>query len=252
MKIEKLLKRLKIEFFKVNLIQASLDAILFFLSINLVLFLINQRILGTVENYVITGPLTGLFFLGDLVYRIRNYHLEIYEEKNPEFKEVLRTARDNIDKSNIASQALFDDLMKRARNVTSESIIPSKSIIKKILVIGALSLLTVLSGLADFHIQENQFSLVDDLGIVNEDSGTDNSTNQPKVLNGSKIFGEPAEIKSSNRDFQFNISGSGESSKREFSFDVASEEFALEASRQQSPENLNLAKKYSLAIKNMN
>ncbi|MFB6241632.1 MAG: hypothetical protein ABEJ36_02405 [Candidatus Nanosalina sp.] len=247
MKIEKLLKRLKVEFIKVNLIQASLDSILFFLTGNLLLFLINLQIIGTRRNYLIMAPISFLFFLGDLAYRIRNYHLEIYEEENPEMQEVLRTARDNIDQSNIASQALFDEVMERARNITSESIIPSKEIIKKIIAIGALSFLTVFSGLVNFHIQGNQLSIVEDLGLRDRDDADD-----ARVINGSRILGDPADIEVNNRDMDFRISGKGKASRADFSFDSAVEEFSMQEFRERKSEDMKLAKQYSLAIKDLN
>ena len=43
MRVEKLFKRLKREFLKVNFLQACLDSLLFFLSANLVLFLFSLR-----------------------------------------------------------------------------------------------------------------------------------------------------------------------------------------------------------------
>lgn len=251
MKIEKLLKRLKIEFFKVNLIQASLDSIIFFLTSSLFLFLIDQRLIESVENYVIVTPLTLLFFGADLVYRIRNYHLEIYEEENPELKEVLRTARDNLDKTNIASQALFDDVIARARSVTSESIIPSKSIIQKIIAIGILSTLVVVSGLTDFQLQRQGATILQTPDFLDEDGSRNSSLENVSRLNSSEIFGQPVNIDLEDRQLDFSVSGSGESSETSFSFDAASEEFALESSRQQPPEDMELAKRYSLAIKDM-
>lgn len=247
MKVEKLLKRLKIEFVKVNLIQASLDAIIFFLATNLALFLIDQQILSSVENYTVITPITVLFFFGDLLYRIRNYHLEVYEEENPELKEVLRTARDNLDKSSIASQALFDDVIDRARSVTSESIIPSKEIIQKIIAIGVLSFLVVLSGLTDFQLERGANAIIPDDVLPGQE---ENQTRENVTLkNGSQIYGEPADIEVTNRDLQFNISGGGKAHRSEFSFDAAAEEFSMTATRQEQPESMELAKRYSLAIK---
>lgn len=248
MKVEELLKRLKIEFVKVNLIQASLDSILFFLTSNLVLFLFSVQLVGSSRNYLIIGGLTFLFLVGDLFYRVRNYHLEIYEDENPELKEVLRTARDNLDKSNIASQALFDDLMDRARSVTSESIIPSKEIIQKIIAIGVLCFLTVGSGLTDFQIRQETSELISGF---NPPGSEENESNEPEVLNGSEIFGEASQIDVSNREMNFNISGTSESKKGDFSFDSASEEFAFESVSRQENQDMELAKRYSLAIKDI-
>lgn len=248
MKVEKLLKRFKIEFIKVNLIQASLDSILFFLVSNLVFFILSIQITAAVENYFIFTGITVLFFIGDLIYRIRTYHLEIYEEKNPELREVLRTARDNLGKSNTVSQALFDDLLERARSVTSESIIPSRKIIQKIILIGILCFLTVGSGLVDFQLRSTTSNILPDMSPPGS-SGVDGEGNSSDMLNGSRILGESADIEVETRDLNFDISGRGESQQSEFSFDGSGRNITFDSLDQRNEEDLQLAKEYSLAIK---
>lgn len=248
MKIEDLLKRLKIEFIKVNLIQASLDSIIFFLTSNLVFFLFSIRVVDSIENYFFFGILTVFFFIGDLVYRIRTYHLELYEEKNPELKEVLRTARDNLNKSNTVSEALFDEVMDRARKVTSESIIPSRDIIQKIFAIGILCFLTVGSGLVDFQLRYSTSSILGDMNLPGE-AGEQNDSEGSRILNSSDILGESTEIDIDRRELDFEISGTGESSRSEFSFEAAGGNLSFRSADQRSDEDLELAKRYSLAIK---
>jgi len=252
MKVKKLLKRLKIEFIKVNLIQSSLDSLLFFLFSNLIFFLFSVQITASFENYVILGVLTSIFFLGDLFYRIRTYHLEIYEEKNPELREVLRTARDNLDKNNTVSQALFDELIERARSITSESIIPSREIIQKIVLIGFMCFLTVGSGLINFQILDTDSSLVPELsGGEGEDNRSERvNTSNSDLLNGSDVMGEPEEINVESRELNFDISGSGESETSDYSFEASSEGLTFESLDGGSEENRRLVKEYSLAIKN--
>jgi hypothetical protein len=235
----------------VNLLQAALDSMLFFLATNLVLFLFSFQLLSTFSNIEILGALSILFFIGDLVYRTKKYRLEIYEEKNPELKEVLRTARDNLGNRNIVSQALFDDVLDRARTITSESIIPSRRIIQKILGIGFLSLLIVLSGIADFQLHKKGVELIpngEEIRKIIEGEQDD----EFQLRNSSQIFGEPEDIDSSNLDIEFNITGSGESDSGSAEGEgVSQEELLLDISGRSLNENLDLAKKYSLAIKEL-
>lgn len=253
MKVEKLLKRFKIEFIKVNLIQASLDSILFFLVSNLVFFLLSIQIISSIQNYFTLGLLTFLFFIGDLVYRIRTYHLEIYEEKNPELREVLRTARDNLGKSNTVSQALFDDLMERARSVTSESIIPSRKIIEKIILIGVLCFLTVGSGLVDFQLINQDSNIIPEMNNLPGSGGnTGGEENGSGVLNSSQVLGDSADIDVETRELNFDISGRGESQESEFTFDGSGRNISFESVDQRDEEDLRLAREYSLAIKDFN
>ncbi|MFB6145599.1 MAG: hypothetical protein ABEJ99_03775 [Candidatus Nanohaloarchaea archaeon] len=247
MRVEKLLKRFKREFIKVNLLQAALDSLLFFLSVNLVLFLFDTTITSSYSNFTILLPLTGFIFLGDLAWRAKNFRLEIYEEKNPELHEILRTARDNLSANNIVSQAMFDDLMDRSRSVTSESIIPSKRIIQKILLVGILSFMTVGSGLMDFQVIQQGGHLLPDIKQLKKDiTGQDNGF---QLHNGSEIYGKPRDIDASNKLISFNITGQGNSSESDLGTQREPKQLVLDSTGPALTQDLELAKKYSLAIK---
>jgi hypothetical protein len=250
MEVEKLLRRLKIEFLKVNMIQASLDSIILFLSANLLFFLNDLKVAGGLSNIQVVGAMSAVFFLVDLIYRAMRYNVEIYEEKNPELEEILRTARDNKEKSNIASQALFDELVERAGNVTSESIIPDEKIIQKVLIVGVLSFLTLGSGFMGIQIEASPGGEIFS-GIENPFSEPETNETDFEIQNASDILGDPESINVEARDLEFEISGSGESASETFSFDAASEEFALESTRRGFGEDAELARDYSLAIRNM-
>lgn len=243
MKIEKLLKRLRREFIKVNVLQASLDSLIFFLAGNLFLFLSSTRLLESVSNTEVLGFLTLVFLSGDLAYRYRNYRLEIYEEENPELQEVLRTARDNIDRENVVSQALFDEVVSRARSVTSDSIVPSKRIIQKILVVGGLSFLTVISGITGLQLGNGNGS-ISELGFLQDSTQKDNFT----VRNASLILEDPENIdyKSS---INFSIEGNGNADRQGITTAGREEQFRYESSPETLGEDLGLAKRYSLEIK---
>ncbi|MFB6291935.1 MAG: hypothetical protein ABEI58_00915 [Candidatus Nanohaloarchaea archaeon] len=252
MRVEKLLQRFKREFIKVNLIQASLDTLLFFLTANLVLFLLNFQLVSSFTNLQALTGFSMFFFLGDLVYRVQNYRLEIYEEKNPELREVLRTARDNLDQQNIVSQALFDDVLDRARAVTSESIIPNKAIIQKILLVGTLSFLTVLSGIADFQLQRDGGELLPGGDQLKQLISGDKNKEGFELKNSSKIFGETREIDSSDLNLEFNITGTGASESGNIDYSAkVQEEFLLDVSGRSLTEDLELAKRYSLEVKEL-
>lgn len=251
MRVEKLLKRLKREFVKVNIIQASLDSIGVFLGLNLLTFLFSIEIISSFENAQVLLGVSVVFFFGDLIYRVRNYRLEIYEQENPELKEVLRTARDNLEKSDIASQALFDDLMDRARSVTSDSIIPSKVIIQKILVVGALSFMTALSGIADIQIQQNPTEVLSDLDdFVPGDETEDDSDGVDEVefSDSSRILGDPEDIDTGS-NISIEIAGEGNQTEAGFEAYREDEEIVFEAADPNMPDNLELARDYSLAIR---
>lgn len=251
MRVEKLLKRLKREFIKVNLLQASLDTLLFFLTANLVLSLLSIRVTQSFSNPQSLLGLSLIIFIADLYYRAKNYRLEIFEEKNPELRERLRTARDNLESTNIVSQALFDEVLDRSRTVTSESIIPSKKIIQKMVVVGILSFLTVLSGIANFQLMEDGGELLPEVeDLERQITGEDDEGFQLK--NGSEIYGDRKDIDVSGQLVDFNITGSGETEDSELeSTDARPEEVRLDVSGPALSEDLELAKRYSLEIKQL-
>lgn len=248
MRVEKLLSRLRREFIKVNLLQAALDSLLFFLSVNLGLFLFSLTVTKSYTNLEVLAALSFVVFAGDLVYRTRKYRLEVYEEKNPELKEILRTARDNLGSSNIVSQAMFDELMDRSRSVTSESIIPSTRIIQKILVVGVLSFLTVSSGLADFQVIQDGGEILPGVEEI-KNRITGEGDEEFELRNGTEIYGNEREVDTSGRLIDFNITGEGETSDSELGSQREPEDVVLDTSGPAISEDLELAKKYSIAIK---
>jgi len=253
MRVERLLIRLKREFLKVNLMQACLDTLIFFLSSNLILFLLSLEITDRYSNAIILGALSVVFFTADFILRSKTYKLEIYEQKNPELREILRTARDNLDSHNIVSQSLFDELMDRSRSVTSESIVPSKRIIQKILAVGLLSFLTVISGIANFQVLEDQGQILDDLGPVGDIINQGDEDEQSEIKNASEIYGEKQDIQVSDRLVGYNITGTGQSSSDGLGTERSEpEDVTLDAAGPEGSEDLELAKQYSLEIKTLN
>jgi hypothetical protein len=245
LRVEKLLKRLRREFIKVNFIQAALDSITLFLTLNLVFFLLNITLVSEQLHYRILTAASFIFLLGDWLRRSRRYSLEIYEEENPQLQEILRTARDNIDSQNIVSQAMFDDLMDRARSVTSESIIPGTVILKKIMVVGLLSFLTALSGVADFQpVDETQkvFSQLDPEEFFSEEDEVD------VLKNASEIYGEEREVGAISTDLEINITEGASSSEAGEIGSPEIEDFTFESSSPGMPEDVELARQYSFAL----
>lgn len=249
MRVEKLLKQLKREFIKVNILQSILDGLVFFLVSNFVLFLLDVQIFKTIGNIYPLTALTLLFTAADLAHRARKYRLEIYEEENPELQEILRTARDNIDRQNIVSQALFDELLEKSRKVTSESIIPAKEIVYKTLMVGFLSFLTVMSGIADFQLLQDGTKLLDAPGQIKDLIGNKDEGFQLK--NASGIYGDASEIDSSDLEIDFNVTGTGDSEEGELERGggPSQQDLVLDVSGKSLDEDLELAKQYSIASK---
>jgi len=247
MRVEKLFKRLKREFLKINFLQACLDSILFFLSANLLLFLFSLRFTSAGRNLEYLIPLSILIFTFDFYYRSQKYNIEIYEQKNPELRERLRTARDNLESNSIVSQALFDEILNISRSVSSESIIPSKRIVQKMLAIGIISFITVLSGILNFQIMDQGGEILPE----NTDEIIDQITQEDsfEIKNSSEVYGEAPDAEVDGL-INYSIEGSGRVEDTETgSRDREVENIVLGETYSGMERNLELAKEYSLAIK---
>lgn len=249
MRVEKLFTRLKREFLKVNFLQACLDSILFFLSANLVLFLFSLRFTSSVRNLEFLFALTSVIFLVDFYYRSQKYNIEIYEEKNPELRERLRTAKDNIGSNNIASQALFDEIIDISRSVSSESIIPSKKIVQKMLAIGIISFLTVLSGIFNFQILDQGGEILPDGDQILDEAIPGGEGDPFEIQNGSEIYGQEQTVEVEGL-VNYSIEGSGAAERSGTgTVDGEIENVALGETYTGMESDLQLAKEYSIAIK---
>lgn len=239
MRVEDLFKRLKREYIKIRLLQSLLDTLIIVLLLNLGAFIVNFN-----YDLRMLGLVGFIFFLSRFYYLSRDYSVQLYEQKNQELDELLRTAKDNLDRRDQITQALFDDVMNRARKVSSESIIPSERIFQKLFLVGGLAILTAISGLIapaveiDYSGFENPFS---DINIGEDDIRG----------NSSDVMGEPIDIDTSGANVNITIKGEGESFDEGFRRGLEDQELRFEASDDQLDEDLELAKRYSLAIRDL-
>ncbi|MFP4038298.1 MAG: hypothetical protein ACLFTA_00755 [Candidatus Nanohaloarchaea archaeon] len=238
MRVEDLFKRLKREYFKIKLLQSFLDTLIIVLLLNLGAIIINfsydLRMLAVI----------GLaFFLSRFYYLSRNYSVEIYENQNQSLEELLRTARDNLDRRDEITQALFEDVMDRARKMSSETIIPSDRVFQKLFLIGGLAILTAVSGLVaptvSFEAPDFQDSLPGP-GIGEEEKA-----------NSSEIMGDSIDIDTTGTDVNISVEGEGESFEEGFRKGLQDEELMFEASDDRLDRDLELAKRYSVAIRGL-
>jgi hypothetical protein len=252
-RVERLLRRLKVEFIKVNLLQAALDSILVFLGLNLATFFIGLNVMQGVSNTAALAGISSVLFAADLIYRASRYRLELFEKRNPELREALRTARDNLDEDSIVAQSLFEDVLDRARGVKSESIVPSGLIIQKILAVGALSFMTVVSGVADLQLLESTggAGVLPDITQVTGSGDEESSEDEVEIRNASKIYDDGSEIEVSERLINFSVEGEGETdpSDRQAEQQRRSQDLGFTASPSRLEDDLGLARRYSLEIR---
>ena len=96
-----------------------------------------------------------IFFVTRFWHGMREFNLKKIEEKNPELKEMLRTASDNQDDDNLMVHALFHDVLKKMRKVSSGTFLDMSKLVRRIGTIFVLSL--VLVSIAFFNIDVGKF-----------------------------------------------------------------------------------------------
>lgn len=129
-RIKSLFTEVKLEMLKVAFINTFLDSVMFFLITYFVLSFFNIKLLYTI---LIPGFITFIFFLISLSRSIRKMRLKEMEDANPQVKEMLRTAHDNMNQDNIMMAALFEELKGKMKTVSTGNLLDSKRIMVRII-----------------------------------------------------------------------------------------------------------------------
>ena len=99
--IKALFNEVKIEMLKVALINSFLDSIMIFFICYFVVSFFNIKFL---YSLLIPGIITFIFFVISFLLKIKKLRLKNMEDANPQVKEMLRTAHDNMNEDNIMTQ----------------------------------------------------------------------------------------------------------------------------------------------------
>ncbi len=134
--IKRLFKEVGAEVYKVIILESLLDAGISFFMLQLFFAFFTMSMLI---------PLViSLAFFGWLIsHRAKTFQLKTVEDRNPEVKEILRTARDNIGNENMLTLALFNELIEKMKTVSVGSLINQRKVITKLFTVGVLAFLSI-------------------------------------------------------------------------------------------------------------
>jgi hypothetical protein len=142
----------------------------------------------------------GVYFIITFVTEIRKITIAHVEQKNPEMREILRTAKDNMNEDTIMAHALFYEVLERMKRVSSGTFLEFKKLMVKISVIFVLAI--VLVSLAFFNVNVARFDnpFERPLGALGAFLGriTGNPGGGTGTGNDSDIFGDPSMAKLGN------------------------------------------------------
>ncbi len=150
-KIKGLFNEVKIELLKVVLINTFLNAIMVFFITYIIVSFFNIKFLFIIS---IPALITMVFFFVSTIIRIKRLKLKLMEDANPQVKEMLRTAHDNMDEENIMTVALFSELKKKMKTVSTGNLLESKKIITRIISAVAVVFLIIFVSSLNINIQK--------------------------------------------------------------------------------------------------
>ncbi|MFT4343401.1 MAG: hypothetical protein ACMXYE_01500 [Candidatus Woesearchaeota archaeon] len=133
--IKRLLFELRYEIFKNILLNVFLKATLAYFIARITLSFFGLP-------YLFAFIFAGIYFVVVFTKHIRRIRIKIFEEHNPEIKEMLTTAADNMNTSNIVTEELFKEVIMKVRKLSSGTLINPRIVL---LIIISLPLLAVAS-----------------------------------------------------------------------------------------------------------
>jgi len=135
-KIIELLKEMKIEILKLNILTTIMNTILFFFLVEIVISLFDLTVF-------ISLLCSAVFFFFNFISNMKKIKLKVFEDNNPEIDEMLSTAKDNLDQDSVMVYALFDDVMHQAKKISSGSLFDVRNFTFKIIGLFVLSLILI-------------------------------------------------------------------------------------------------------------
>ncbi len=187
--INALLNELRFETLKVAVLSAFLDATVLFLGLLLVLSIFSMGI-------VIPLIAAIAFFALDVWRQMRKVSFRYIEDRNPNVREMLRTAADNRDADSLMAHALFAELVGKMREVSGGTLLDFRKMLLRLGAIFVLSLVLVSLAFFNVNIQkfENPLAGVGDKlssywnGLI----GNPNATDSNVTLADSSLYGDPS------------------------------------------------------------
>jgi len=148
--VQRLFAELYYEVFKISFLQAFIDSIIFFMVA------LNITTLLDISFYF--ALFTTIAFLAiDLTYRMKKTTLNQIEEKNPNVRDILRTAKDNLNGTNFMVLAMFEELIERMKTVSAGTLLNNKELFLKVATVCILSFSVIFLSANAIHVPKSLF-----------------------------------------------------------------------------------------------
>lgn len=152
MNIRHLLQELRYEMFKNILLDAFLRSVIAFLIVDILLSMLGL-------SYVFSFIIAASYFSYRMTKKMRSIRLKVFEEHNPEIKEMLSTAADNLNRDNLVIQELFKEVIGKMRRVSSGTLVEPKSLVLMVIAIPLLAI-------ANFELSPIHIDVIDQDAMI--------------------------------------------------------------------------------------
>ncbi|MBI2676054.1 MAG: hypothetical protein HYX24_06355 [Candidatus Aenigmarchaeota archaeon] len=244
MDIQEMFRAMEGERLKIALFKSALNSMLVFLASNLIASAFSLLALSLL--------LAFLTFFASLYFYAKRYSMGYIEARNPQLKEMLTTARENISRKDVLTGILFRQVLARARTISFEAMASINTVYLRVFIIVILAFATTQISPAYVAGQIESFGKYFSGKKVVMDV---------ELKNSEDIFGEERLIRLGNDTLQLALQASNNEidlnsaeepdkkafERSEFMFDV--EGSAAETSQEKLPEDFELVKAYSLKIR---
>jgi len=181
---------IRYELVKIILLNVFLSSVILFLLADLVALLFGMPIW-----YVVV--IAGMYFFILLIVELRKVSIRHVEHTNPELKEILRTAKDNMSEDTLMAHALFYEVMEKMKRVSSGTFLDFRKLMFKLGTIFVLAIMLVSMAFLNINIQrfDNPFErpLAAMRGFIGTITGEEPSATGDGATDD--IYGDPSMAK---------------------------------------------------------
>jgi len=134
------------ELVKIILLNVFLSTVIFFLIADLIALVFGMKLW-----YIVVA--SAVYFAVALTSELRKISVRVVEERNPEMRELLRTAKDNQDQDTLMAHALFAEVLDKMRRVSSGTFLDFRKLMLKISAVFVLAIVLVSLAFFDINLQ---------------------------------------------------------------------------------------------------
>jgi len=201
--ISSMFREVKFEMIKVLLLFVILESSILFLASRLIFSIFTMPVWYSAAIAIV-------YFAVRFWFGLRAFDLKRIENRNPELREMLRTAHDNQSSDSLMAHALFSEVLAKVQRVSGGSILDLGRVLRRVFALFALSL--ILISIAFFNINISKFDnpLERPMAAVgkwfNDLTGNEAAADGAVDLGDEGLYGDPkmAELSEDQLNLQVN------------------------------------------------